>query len=72
MALDKETFDKESRGLEASEKPAHGYHRRPPQIRNPPGSEASWARSLTDAPIYLQRPWPPATPQKRRHHDIAD
>eukprot|EP00959_Pyramimonas_sp_CCMP1952_P350600 7345682-Pyramimonas_sp.AAC.1 len=26
-----------------------GYHRRPHQTRSPPGSEASWARSFTNA-----------------------
>eukprot|EP00959_Pyramimonas_sp_CCMP1952_P199194 4166495-Pyramimonas_sp.AAC.1 len=34
----------------------HGCHRRPHQIRDPPGSEASWAHSSTKARTVRIRP----------------
>ena len=52
-ALDKETLDKEPRvwkPVELQLRIGHGYRRRPHQVRNPPGSEASRAHSLTNAP----------------------
>eukprot|EP00959_Pyramimonas_sp_CCMP1952_P434539 9098901-Pyramimonas_sp.AAC.1 len=47
------TFDRESRvwkPVESQSWIGHGYHRHPSHIRNPPGSESSWAHSLTNAP----------------------
>ena len=55
-ALDKETLGKESgvwKPVELQLWIGHGYRRRPHQTRNPPGSEASWARSLTNAPTVF-------------------
>ena len=52
-ALDKETLDKESRVWEPVELQlliGRGYRHRPHRIRNPPGSEASLAHSLSNAP----------------------
>ena len=52
-ALDKEALDKESKVWKPAELQlwiGHGYRHRPRQIRNLPRSEASWARSLSNAP----------------------
>eukprot|EP00959_Pyramimonas_sp_CCMP1952_P424644 8894292-Pyramimonas_sp.AAC.2 len=55
-ASDKEPLDKESRvwvTVELQSKLGHGYHLHPHQIRNPSGSAASWAHSLTNVPTVM-------------------
>ena len=50
-ALDKKTLDKGSRVWRPAELQlwiGHGHRHRPHQIRNHPGSEASWAHSLSN------------------------
>ena len=56
-ALDKETLDKESRVWKPVELQlwiGRGYRHRHHQIRNLPGSEASWAHSLSNAPTIAR------------------